>query len=594
MSNGSAIKPEILEQLKEQLKTDYVPYLPPLLGNQRPDKNEIKQVSRAFSAFVLSKKFNLSEKEACKFVVDDYDDNGIDALYFNESNSTLYLLQSKLKSDEALKQDEVLKFTQGVSLLLQKDFASFNENFQNIRGVLEAALDQCEHIVLALAYTGTGMTQSASATMQREVKKLQRSDYGDERLELDVQKFVGRHAEKYLTEVFAQERVSETIELCHYAKLREAGDIVLGAMKVADLVALHQKYGNALYDKNIRYFLGEGKKGVNVAIKNTLLSEPEKFIYLNNGITAVGEQVNPKSVVSNDSPARYIEVNGLSVVNGAQTIASAAQCLDEENLTSCDAMVTVTLIEAGDGADLHKQITRARNLQNPVELSDFVALDDTQERLRREIKLQGYEYYYRPQQGIDEAITIDVVAKALACLHDNISFPAQLKNSSRPFEDIDSDQYKFIFPHDISAVTVINTYHLFSKIKSLLFNAEKSTGSPEKLIYRHCLYPLAYIVLSYFSSRVSTLILEPTLINKMMSKPFDEIRQALVDSFPGYETPYAYFKRSSDVERLIQKSIAKYCDLKDEKAYQTLRSGRDEDRLNSYLLSQLKKKGKNA
>lgn len=279
-------------------------------------------------------------------------------------------------------------------------------------------------------------------------------------------------------------------------------------------------------------------------------------------------------------------------MNGAQTISSSAQYLDSDELRDrCHAMVTVTLIDSGSRKGLHKKITRARNLQNPVELSDFVALDDTQERLRREIKLQGFEYHYRPQQYREGAITIDVVAKALACLSDNTSYPAQLKVSSRPFENVESDAYKAIFPVEISTVTVVNAYHFFIKIKQLLLNAEKSSRSPEKLVYRHCLYSLMFITLKVFSNKIiSNKILDSESINTMLSQPFDEIRQAIFDTFPNGEKPYAYFKKQWNVNAFIKASIVEYCGLSNNDTYKAVLNQPDDEKQVSYLLGQLKKK----
>ena len=54
-------------------------------------------------------------------------------------------------------------------------------------------------------------------------------------------------------------------------------------------MALHEQHGKALYERNIRYFLGSSKSDVNKAIKSTPSDRPEEFFYLNNGVTAVCE-----------------------------------------------------------------------------------------------------------------------------------------------------------------------------------------------------------------------------------------------------------------------------------------------------------------
>lgn len=43
-----------------------------------------KQESRAFSAFALHKILDITPKQASKSVTDDFDDKGIDAIYYEE------------------------------------------------------------------------------------------------------------------------------------------------------------------------------------------------------------------------------------------------------------------------------------------------------------------------------------------------------------------------------------------------------------------------------------------------------------------------------------------------------------------------------
>jgi hypothetical protein len=68
----------------------------------------------------------ISEKVASESVIDDFDDVGIDAIYFHGPSQTLYLVQSKFKKGEEFKQDEALAFCQGVRKLLIQDFVGFN------------------------------------------------------------------------------------------------------------------------------------------------------------------------------------------------------------------------------------------------------------------------------------------------------------------------------------------------------------------------------------------------------------------------------------------------------------------------------------
>lgn len=107
---------------------------------------------------------------AAKAVVDDYEDHGIDAIYYHEADQTLYLVQSKMKEDAQFQLGEAQAFIEGVKLLLNKQFHRFNQNVQNLQANIEAALDECESIQLLVAYTGNGITIQAQNYLQPAIK----------------------------------------------------------------------------------------------------------------------------------------------------------------------------------------------------------------------------------------------------------------------------------------------------------------------------------------------------------------------------------------------------------------------------------------
>lgn len=83
--------------LKAKLEAEFVPQLVPLLdpANHIPQQ-PAKNVSRAFAAFALHKIAGLDTISAAKAVVDDFEDNAIDAIYYHQAGEKLFLLQGKL------------------------------------------------------------------------------------------------------------------------------------------------------------------------------------------------------------------------------------------------------------------------------------------------------------------------------------------------------------------------------------------------------------------------------------------------------------------------------------------------------------------
>jgi len=555
----TAITPPMMMALKTILQDRFVSSLPALLGNQNPDANRDKQISRAFNAFVLQNMFGLSTNDATNAIVDDFADNGIDAVFYHENDETFYILQSKLKASDQFVLGDAESFTRGIRLLVEQDLDTFNQLIKDKSDYLENALDHCSYIKLIIAYTGNGISQVAKNVLEQLVND---QALDEERLSSEIIYIDSEKVENWLRHDQSIKLVNTRIKLSHSNKVDSPCKTVFGLAKIDDLVKLHNEHDKALYQKNIRYFIGAGKRGVNQAIKDTLSNSPENFLHLNNGITAVCTGLDPKR--SKGGYKDYV-VAGFSVVNGAQTISSAAQFKQQNpDADTNAAKVMLTLIQTSTDGDFHKTITKARNLQNPVTLSNFAALDDNQERLRQEMAIYQVDYHYRPQQppkGNSRIIDISTLSKALACLHYSVDYPARLKTEPSLFTNTDSDAYKALYTDTLSGSSAINSVTVFKIIHDLLITAERSSPSPEKLVYRHCLYPLASILIKQFKTRIEgDNILVENDIRQLISVPFDELRQCFADQYrmSGVGMHHAFFKRIADTALLTQKAAITY------------------------------------
>lgn len=570
-----AVQAALMIALKALLKDRFVPHLPPLLGDGNPADKENKQISRAFSAFAIQKLFDVDAITASKAVVDDYNDKGIDAVFYHEDNKILYLIQSKLKAAEQFQLGEAQSFLSGAELLINKDFDQFNQNVKNIQQEIENALDECDQIKLLIVYSGDGITIQASNEIKQKVQSL--IEEGEEQLQLYPDTFGPDEVEAALREEHAVKNINEKIRIHKYRTCSQPRYTVFGLIKVQDLVGLHNKHGRSLYEKNIRYFIGAGRRGVNAAIKDTLLNSPDNFMALNNGITLVGNHVEAKSNVRGAKQTKNFQVLGLSVVNGAQTISSAAQFIEQNpDADISAAQVMVTIINTGNN-DFHKQVTKARNLQNPVDLSNFAALDDNQERLRQEIALFGVNYQYRPQRqsttGIP-SITIESLAKALACLHQDIRYPARLKSEPSQFTNFEHDAYKSLFPLELSGHKALNAHTVFTAVHQLAEAAERGAPSPEKLVYRHFGYAIASILMKRLRNKIEGAdLLTEADVKAWLSVPFDEVRQQFADQYNHIAAGamhHAFFKRITDTSRLINKVCIEHQGLQQDAAVTAL------------------------
>lgn len=522
----AALKSQYMIILKKVLADRFVPFLPPLLGNATPVDQKAKQLSRAFSAFALHKLLDITPQVAAASVVDDFTDKGIDAIHYHAPSETLYLLQAKLKESEQFKQEDALSFCEGVRLLLKQDFTVFNRNVQNRQTEIETALDACSHIKLVVPYTGDGISKAASDALQALLD--------EERLVKQVEYYTA-------TEITRDLLAEQAYKPVHTDALQKSQKIEIprvtyyGIARLTDLVTLHIKENKALYERNIRYFLGSSKSDINKAIKVTLRDDPLNFFYLNNGITAVCDEIEPKSKNPSNGFKKF-KIRGLSIINGAQTVASAAEFVRQYPDKSIDeAKVMLTLIKAPADGQFGKRVTKARNHQNPVQTSNFASLDENQERLRQEIAHLGFDYHYRPEVVAAtgaKVITLDEALRALASQQNDPRYVVWLKSEPARFANPDSAEYQALFTSALPGVMLVNALLCHRTIRELVVDYEQKAParSQERLIYRHGIHAITATMMKCLRSRINeATIMDSTAIPALISQPLDLLRQQVCD-----------------------------------------------------------------
>lgn len=546
----AALEPQYMTILKQVLAARFVPFLPPLLRNVNPADHAAKQLSRAFSAFVLHKLLDITPQVAAASVVDDFNDKGIDAIHYHAPSETLYLLQTKLKESEQFKQDEAQSFCTGIRLLLKQDFTGLNENVQKRKAEIEGALDACSHIKLVVPYTGDGVSQSAIDSLQ---VLLDDDDLDEERLDKQVIYYAAADITRDLLAEQAYQPVHTDIFLQKHAKVENPRTTYYGIARLADLVALHKDKDKALYERNIRYFLGSSKSEVNKAIKTTLRDTPADFFYLNNGVTAVCDLIKPKATKKG---VKKFEVRGLSIINGAQTVASAAEFVRQHPGKSIDdARVMLTLIKAPADGPFGKRVTKARNHQNPVQAANFASLDENQERLRQEIAHLGFDYHYRPEALATgpKSLTLDEALRALASQQNDPRYAVWLKSEPARLADPDSAEHQALFTASLPGALLVNAVLYHRAIRTLVVDYELNAParSQERLVYRHGIHVITAVMMKRLRNRIcAATVIDPAAIPMLISQPLDQLRQQALDLGQQrlvLEGPLAYFRNQGDV-----------------------------------------------
>lgn len=128
--------------------------------------------TRALAAFALIMMSGLEASQASVQITDGYHDMGIDAIYLDETQKKLFVVQSKWRADGAgsITQDEMSNFAQGVQRVLEEDLAGANAKIMAKSIDIDAALTQMRYQIHAI-FIHTG-NQKANDYVLRPISQL--------------------------------------------------------------------------------------------------------------------------------------------------------------------------------------------------------------------------------------------------------------------------------------------------------------------------------------------------------------------------------------------------------------------------------------
>lgn len=434
--------------------------------------------SRALAAYSLTIIAVASIDDAANSVVDGFDDNGIDAIYFDPLSKNLWLVQSKFIESGigGIDNGDVEKYTKGVKNLIDTKFSRFNAKVKKRQQeILDALQDATVKIQVLFAYTGKKLSTHNEASINDLIDELNDNSDLVKFNDFNIDK-----AHKGLVVGLNSEPINENVIISNWGYIDEPYKSYYGQINGAALGELWLKYGRRLFIENIRSFLGTSE--VNDEIITTIKTEPANFIYFNNGITILCESIKKKPISGSDKSLGAFECQGMSIVNGAQTLGSIGSLSEITTIDLSNIKVFVKFISLeGSPEGFGHRITIATNTQNKVDKKDFVSLNAEQERIKVDLKLEGIDYHFKRS---DEKILpdetnylLEEVAFSLASLWDDVTLTTTVKKASgKLWEDVQNRPYIDLFNNSISALKIIKAVKIYrfvtNKMKQLSYDAD--------------------------------------------------------------------------------------------------------------------------
>jgi hypothetical protein len=360
------------------------------------------------------------------------------------------------------------------------------------------------------------------------------------------------------------------------------------------LNAVYARYGPRLLELNVRSFL-QARGNVNKGIKNTILTEPERFLAYNNGISATASEV-----VVDRTPAGGLgiaRIKDLQIVNGGQTTASIHNAVrrDKADVDRVFVQAKITVVGQERLDEIVPLISRYANSQNRISEADFSANDPFHvqvEALSRSIwapatdgtQRQTRWFYERARGQYADALGREVTpARMAAFKQQNPTTQKFTKTDLAKFENT-WDQ----LPHDVSKGAQKNFVSFMTRVadrgaftpdqayfeelvaKAILFRrAEKLVGAQEFGGYRANIVAYTLALLSNRSAQRIDLsrIWNEQDIGPAVSQAIVELSHsihAVITDPPGAANVTEYCKRPACWARVRELEVTLPGTLEDE------------------------------
>jgi len=406
-------------------------------------KDEINQIKNDYihlnddSAFVFWFVNTIldNENESDKATVGTSNDKGIDAIWINNDQNTINIVQGKFRKmwgKHHEHRNDILSLVELGSLPFQEDkLPTFYEGLDpTIQKIFKKAVSKIIHdnYEINLFYVTTGR---CSEQLRKEARKYASNIKGIVNIFINDYSQLEIIFKDWLEGVAGSVR-SLSLKINSIGFDQDEGIIRrydpnrkietwIFSMTGKDVGSMFQEAGIKLFSRNIRGLLAS--KEVNASISETIKNEPENFWYFNNGITIVCDDATQKRRHGED----VLELQRPQIINGQQT----ARALHSQLSDKANVLVKVIKIPRVatnvDYTNLVNEIVKATNWQNKIEYTDLISNDPIQVYLERKFKNMRYQYLRKRQKksearssfGIKpiEQISKEKLAKAVAsCL----------------------------------------------------------------------------------------------------------------------------------------------------------------------------------
>lgn len=366
------------------------------------DELGYQTLSASFGAWYLEAQYGLRKSEIEECLIDGFGDNGIDAYMLNEDNNSLKLFQFKFPDKPAnmakqVTQSDAQKLIQGCRIIMKG--TTQKKCSQDFLDMLEAVSDvRVFQIEFEIVSFNEGLSDNAKEDLREYQEELKASSGTEVKIFERAKGNISSLFDKTQHSFNLKKTIPYQTGLAAY-NLGKDIESFLCMVSATELVSAIGSDIVSINDENIRLF--EGDTRINKGIRETAASDSAKYFYFfNNGITLICDHYDV------DATKRTIYADGMSIVNGCQTVTCLYDLAQEGSLRS-EVTLLVRIISTKDYG-LRADITEFLNSQNAIKDSYLLANYSIIRRLQNDLLEEGFyldrqynEYKNKKARGIE-------------------------------------------------------------------------------------------------------------------------------------------------------------------------------------------------
>ncbi|MBU4215400.1 MAG: AIPR family protein, partial [Actinobacteria bacterium] len=257
-----------------------------------PTQDDVKNLSRVLALHAVKLVFgDLAEGARIVEITDGEEDRGIDAIGVDEAAKLVVLVQSKWRQDGSGSMDlaGVLKFLHGTRSLLgmksgDEPVHASEETKVAVRELLRTPGARIRLI------TATTASEPLAAEVEQPISELlaQLNDLQDVE-PLASHMHFGQGALFNAISERNRPTVDIDLQMLDWGRASDPQRMYYGRVSAAEIAGWFTRHGADLFAENIRVVIP--RSDINEGILGTVISEPDRFMYYNNGITVLADSI---------------------------------------------------------------------------------------------------------------------------------------------------------------------------------------------------------------------------------------------------------------------------------------------------------------